>query len=67
MAAITHTASAHGAQVWHGAVGFARRVGELLNTLDAAIQVANAVELHRQPNPADLQLLGIAGPLPRYY
>ena len=67
MTAITHTASVHGAQVWHGVVRFARYFGELLNTLDAAIHVASAVELQRQPNPADLKTLGIAGPLPRYY
>lgn len=67
MTAITHAVSVQGAQIWNGFARFARAMGEVLTTLHAAIRVASAIEMHQQPNPADLKVLRIKGPLPRYY
>lgn len=67
MTAITQAVSVQGAQIRSGFVRFARGIGEVFTTLDAAIRLSSAIEMRQAPNPADLQVLGITGPLPRLY
>jgi hypothetical protein len=67
MTAITHAVTAQGAQVWHGLVRLGRGIGDVLETLNAAIRVASAIEMRQQPSPADMKALHINGPLPRYF
>jgi hypothetical protein len=43
----------------------ADRAVALFRTLGAAIRVSQAVESRREADPADLNILGIRGPLPR--
>lgn len=46
-------------------MAFANRVSEWLHVFAAATRAARAVEARRDPRPADLQLLGIEGKLPK--
>jgi hypothetical protein len=59
MTAITHAITAQGAQLRGVASRFMRGAGETFAMLDAAIRVANAVERHQSPDPADLKRLGV--------
>ena len=47
--------------------GFSRRTVMLFEIFAAAVRVASAVEARRDPNPADLERLGISGKLPKVW
>ena len=67
MTAIAHGTKVQGAQAPNAAVRIVRATAATFASLGAATRVARAIELRQEPNPADLQVLQIRGPLPRFY